>query len=157
MHYAETSETVSSAKCRDQLQPLAGVLGKGRIWLGQGQFGARDSSCNIEECGRIVKELFLHLHSFKIMLLYRALYLHKKKRGALPIRFFLVPVLRYEQKGFHALYSEHEKKNRDTSSCVTELNESLFTESQNNRMVGVGRDLCGSSSPTLLPKQGHLQ
>jgi len=32
-----------------------------------------------------------------------------------------------------------------------------FTESQNQRMVGVGRDLCGSSSPTLLPKQGHLQ
>ena len=24
-------------------------------------------------------------------------------------------------------------------------------------MVGVGRDLCGSSSPTRLPKQGHLQ
>jgi len=23
-------------------------------------------------------------------------------------------------------------------------------------MVGVGRDLCGSSSPTPLPKQGHL-
>jgi len=31
------------------------------------------------------------------------------------------------------------------------------TESQNHRMVGVGRDLCWSSSPTLLPKQGHLQ
>ena len=31
------------------------------------------------------------------------------------------------------------------------------TESQNHRIVGVGRDLCGSSSPTLLPKQGHLQ
>ena len=30
-----------------------------------------------------------------------------------------------------------------------------FCESQNHRMVGVGRDLCGSSSPTLLPKQGH--
>jgi len=29
-------------------------------------------------------------------------------------------------------------------------------ESQNHRMVGVGRDLCGSSSPTTLPKQGHL-
>ena len=29
--------------------------------------------------------------------------------------------------------------------------------SQNLRMVGVGRDLCGSSSLTLLPKQGHLQ
>jgi len=24
-------------------------------------------------------------------------------------------------------------------------------------MVGFGRDLCGSSSPTLPPKQGHLQ
>jgi len=24
-------------------------------------------------------------------------------------------------------------------------------------MVGVGRDFCGSSSPTLLLKQGHLQ
>jgi len=31
------------------------------------------------------------------------------------------------------------------------------TESQNHRIVGVGRDLCGSSSPTLLLKQGHLQ
>jgi len=31
------------------------------------------------------------------------------------------------------------------------------TESQNHRMVGVGRDLCGSSSPTPLMKQGHLQ
>ena len=31
------------------------------------------------------------------------------------------------------------------------------TESQNHRMFRVGRDLCGSSSPTLLPKQGHLQ
>ena len=32
----------------------------------------------------------------------------------------------------------------------------MNTESQNHRIVGVGRDLCGSSSPTLLPKQGHL-
>jgi len=30
-------------------------------------------------------------------------------------------------------------------------------KSQNRRIVGVGRDLCGSSSPTPLPKQGHLQ
>jgi len=29
--------------------------------------------------------------------------------------------------------------------------------SQNHRMVGVGRDLCGSPSPTPQPKQGHLQ
>jgi len=27
--------------------------------------------------------------------------------------------------------------------------------SQNHRMFGVGRDLCGSSSPTPWPKQGH--
>ena len=30
-------------------------------------------------------------------------------------------------------------------------------QSQNHRIVGVGRDLCGSPSPTPLPKQGHLQ
>jgi len=29
--------------------------------------------------------------------------------------------------------------------------------SQNHRIVGVGRDLCGSSSPTPLAKQGHLE
>ena len=28
---------------------------------------------------------------------------------------------------------------------------------ESHRMVGVGRDLCGSSSPTPLPRQGHLQ
>ena len=33
----------------------------------------------------------------------------------------------------------------------------MFKNSQNHRMVGVGRDLCGSSSPTLLPKQDRLQ
>ena len=33
----------------------------------------------------------------------------------------------------------------------------IFNKSQNHRMFGVGRDLCGSSSPTPLPKQGHLQ
>jgi len=33
----------------------------------------------------------------------------------------------------------------------------IITESQNHRMVGVGRNLCGSSSPALLPKQGHVQ
>jgi len=29
-------------------------------------------------------------------------------------------------------------------------------KSQNHRIVGVGRDLCGSSSPNPLLKQGHL-
>jgi len=33
----------------------------------------------------------------------------------------------------------------------------VVTESQNHRMFRVGRDLWGSSSPTPLPKQGHLQ
>jgi len=31
----------------------------------------------------------------------------------------------------------------------------LADDSQNHRMFGVGRDLCGSSSSTPLPKQGH--
>jgi len=35
--------------------------------------------------------------------------------------------------------------------------DSSITESQNHRIVGVGRALCGPSSPTPLPKQGHLQ
>jgi len=33
----------------------------------------------------------------------------------------------------------------------------MYFPSQNHRMVGDGRDFCGSSSPTPLPKQGHLQ
>jgi len=32
-----------------------------------------------------------------------------------------------------------------------------FTESQNHRMVGIGRDICGWSSPTPLLKQGCLE
>jgi len=32
----------------------------------------------------------------------------------------------------------------------------LFTVSQNHRIAGVGRELCGSSSPTPLPKQADL-
>jgi len=48
-------------------------------------------------------------------------------------------------------------------ACKRDMFESLqiflfyFTESQNHKTLRVGRDLCGSSSPTLLPKQGHLQ
>jgi len=40
---------------------------------------------------------------------------------------------------------------------VISTKTTTFTESQNHRMVGVGRDLCGSSTPTPLPKQGHLK
>ena len=44
---------------------------------------------------------------------------------------------------------------------VPELSHSdlsyFFTEPQNHRMLGVGRDFWRSSSPTLLPKQGYLQ
>ena len=43
------------------------------------------------------------------------------------------------------------------STNITESQNHRITESQNHRMFGVGRDLCGSSSPTPLPKQGHLQ
>ena len=39
---------------------------------------------------------------------------------------------------------------------TTHLLRLAFSLSQNHRMVGVGRDLCGSSSPTLLPKQGDF-
>jgi len=42
-------------------------------------------------------------------------------------------------------------------SSVTESQNHRITESQNHRMVGFERDLSGSSSPTLLPKHGHLQ
>ena len=31
----------------------------------------------------------------------------------------------------------------------------VITESQNHRLLGAERDLCGSSDPTPLPKQGH--
>ena len=37
------------------------------------------------------------------------------------------------------------------------LTHEVATASQNHRMVGVGRDLWGSPSPTPLPKQGHLE
>jgi len=37
------------------------------------------------------------------------------------------------------------------------LGQWQVTESQNHRMLGVGRDLCGSSSPTPLPKHDHLE
>ena len=43
------------------------------------------------------------------------------------------------------------------SRCWQTRASHFITESQNHRMVGVGRDLCGSSSPIFLSKQGHLQ
>jgi len=56
----------------------------------------------------------------------------------------------------------HNQAINDKAMCLavvhlTVLQNHRITESQNHRMVGLGRDLCGSSSPTLLPKQGHLQ
>ena len=46
-----------------------------------------------------------------------------------------------------------------TSTVTSSYFQNLLVtyESQNHRMVGVGRDRCGSSSPTPLPKQGHLE
>jgi len=40
-------------------------------------------------------------------------------------------------------------------SGVKEERREKRGKSQNHRMFGVGRDLCGSPSPTLLPKLGH--
>ena len=56
-----------------------------------------------------------------------------------------------------------EKLSKLLVCCVSQgngnggLENEHFTESQNHRTFGVGRDLCGSSSPTFLPQQGHLQ
>ena len=49
-----------------------------------------------------------------------------------------------------------EKVFRNFEKCGTP-SKGHETESQNHRMLGVGRDLCGSSSPTPLPKQDLLQ
>jgi len=45
----------------------------------------------------------------------------------------------------------------DTSGHLGRRATYRITESQNHRTVGVGRDLCGSSSPIPLLKQGRLQ
>ena len=51
--------------------------------------------------------------------------------------------------------------NRPPSQTEAQRGMETLPSSQNiteyHRMFGVGRDLCGSSSPTPLPKQGHLQ
>ena len=55
---------------------------------------------------------------------------------------------------------EAERWNKPRSpapSCSRRPHIHPIAARQNHRMVGVGRDLCGSPSPTLLPKQGHLQ
>ena len=53
----------------------------------------------------------------------------------------------------YSTYQNTFKKENDKAISISVQ----ITEPQNHRMFGVGRDLCGSSSPTLLPKQDHLQ
>ena len=50
-------------------------------------------------------------------------------------------------------------KNNNHQSCIVGVLDEFrnITESQNSRTLGVERDLCGSLSPTPLPKQGHLE
>ena len=57
---------------------------------------------------------------------------------------FLRKYLRTRLKFYHSITGE--------KRCALEI-----TESQNHRMLGVGRGLWGSCSPTPLQKQGHLQ
>jgi len=45
-----------------------------------------------------------------------------------------------------------ESENTDEIRLLKVQKSVSITESQNHRIVGVGRDLCGSSSPTLLPE-----
>jgi len=55
---------------------------------------------------------------------------------------------------FRAGIKTDTKKLSEVAALVSKhLTNNVF----NHRMLGVGRDLCGSSSPTPLPKQGHLQ
>jgi len=42
-------------------------------------------------------------------------------------------------------------------SSIPSVAENSTERGRNHRKVGVARDLCGSSSPTHMPKQGHLQ
>ena len=44
-----------------------------------------------------------------------------------------------------------------SSHSPPSLSACSYLQDQNHRMVRVGRDLCGSSSPIPLPKQGHIQ
>ena len=58
---------------------------------------------------------------------------------------------------FNVLQFSNNKYCFPTESICTMMYTYMIVFSQNHRMFGVGRDLCGSSSPTLLPKQRHLQ
>jgi len=54
----------------------------------------------------------------------------------------------FEAVGFvHKVISLSSANQRRTDSDISSRSD-FKTESQNHRIVGVGRDLCGSSSPT---------
>ena len=57
-------------------------------------------------------------------------------------------------------HHSHERSNLLSSTSTLDTSgdpSSWLGQSQNHRMLGVGRDLCRSSSPPPLPKQGHLE
>ena len=58
-----------------------------------------------------------------------------------------------------SLFAPHSNSIFWASDCKWKRlrNGNHLTEPQNHRMLGDGRDLCESSSPTSLPKQGHIQ
>ena len=67
----------------------------------------------------------------------------KKKQTTRPRRIILE-----EKKGIVEIGAQR-------SACL--VSKSIYINTQNHSMIGLGRDLCGSSSPTPLPKQGHPQ
>jgi len=73
--------------------------------------------------------------------------------GVSPIPYSKAPVKPYPS----STYSLHGDFQRDAQGLALKLLKAAGRRQalQNHRMVGVGRALCGSSSPTPLPKQGH--
>ena len=71
------------------------------------------------------------------------------------------PAIRHRARALTSAVFPHSELSLEQSLVQVPLNlrvnVSLCHPLENHRMVGVGRDLCGSPSPTLLPKQGHLQ
>jgi len=99
----------------------------------------------VQECWSLFKHHTAPEHGGSIPLRKRS-----RKGGKRPawMNKELLAELRWKRK-VHGMWKE--------GQATWEEYRNVVRASQNHRIVGVGRDLCGSSSPTPLPKQGHLQ